>query len=181
MKAGGAVVAEDEASALGADEAPVGVDVGRPRPLLCLEGRRIVLGADDVSLGQLDGPRRHAVVTRVIGSRAADTVHKLLIILHNRVTRILTSARVTRVVRAVDVAVDNLVLGPDGELGQTRVMEELATAGHVAPRHLAPVALPAYTTHVSARPAGLAPELLHAHLVRVDPDTATPDPRAPRT
>ena len=132
MKAGGAVVAEDEAPALGADEAPVGVDVGRPRPLLGLERRRVVLGADDVSLGQLDGPRRHAVVPRVVGGGAADTVHQLLIILHDRVTRILTGARVARMVRAVDGTIDNLVLGPDSELGQTRVMKELATAGHVA-------------------------------------------------
>ena len=145
--------------------------MGRLRALLALEGRHVVLWADDVCLGQLDGPRRHAVVPRVVGGGAADTMHQLLIILHDRVTWILTSARVTRVVRAVDGAVDNLVLGPDSELGQTRVMEELATAGHVAPRHLAPVTLPAHTTHVSARPAGLAPELLHAHLVRVDPDT----------
>ena len=39
------------------------------------------------------------------------------------------------------------------------------------PSDLVPVALPAHTAHVSVLPAGLAPELVHAHLVRVDPDT----------
>ena len=150
--------------------APVSVHVGRLRPLLAREERHVVLGADDVCLGQLDSPTQ-AVVPGVIGGGAQDAVHQLLIVLHDWVSRVLTGAGAARVVRPVDEPVDNLVLGPDGELGQTRVVEELAAAGHVAPCDLVPVALPAHPAHVSALPAGLAPELVHAHLVRVDPDT----------
>ena len=58
----------------------------------------------------------------MIGGGAADAMHQFLVILHDRVTRILTGACVTRVVRAVDGAIDSLVLGPDCELGQIRVM-----------------------------------------------------------
>ena len=55
VEAGGAVVTEDEAPTLGADEAPVSVHVSCPRPLLAREERRVVLGADDVFLGQRAG------------------------------------------------------------------------------------------------------------------------------
>ena len=164
VETGGAVVAHDQFAPLGADEAPVGVHVGRPSPLLALGGRGVVLGADDVSLGQLDRARGHAVVTCVIGGGAAETMHQLLIVLHYRVTRVLTGARVTRVIWAVHVTVDNLVLGPDGELGQTRVVEVLTAPGHVAAGHVS-VALPAHRAHVSPRQAGLAFELVRAHLV----------------
>ena len=114
-------------------------------------------------VSELDSPR-HTVVPGVIGGGAPDAVHQLLIVLHDWVSRVLTGAGAARVVRPVDEPVDNLVLGPDGELGQSLVVEELAAAGHVALCDLVPVALPAHIT-------GLAPELVHACLVRVDPDT----------
>ena len=130
-----------------------------------------MFGTDDVRLGQLDGARSYALVSAVVGRGTADTMDKFLVVFHHGITWIVTGARVTRVVRAVDGAIDNLVLRPDGELGQTRFMEELSTSRHVATCQLPSLTLSTHSTHVSASSTVQTFKLLHTHFIRVDPDT----------
>ena len=120
-----------------------------------------MLGTDDVSLGQLDGPRRHAVVPRVVGGGAADTVHQLLIVLHHGVLGVVTGACVTGVVRTVDTGIGQLVLGPDGVPGQTLGVIPLATARHLAPGGHHITGGVTHSTLMLTNGALVTPELLH--------------------
>ena len=114
METSWTVVAHDQCSSLGADKTPVGVDMGGSTTLLGLGRRFVMFGTDDVSLGDLNGASSHTVVTSMVSSGTPDTVHQLLIVFHHRVTWIITSTRVARVVRTVEAAIVNLVLWPDG-------------------------------------------------------------------
>ena len=74
VEAGRTFLAAQQTAALGADEAPVGVDVTVGPALLTL-GRSEVFGTDDVRLGDLDGARSHTVVPCVVGCGTLRAVH----------------------------------------------------------------------------------------------------------
>ena len=119
----------EQAAALGADEAPGGVDVGSGGAFLCLD-RFVMFGTDDVRLGDLYRSCSNTVIPGVICCRALGAVHKLPAVLHHGVLRVVTSAGVAGVGWTVDTVVVDLGLRPDCVSGETGGVVTLTTAGH---------------------------------------------------
>ena len=89
-----------------------------------------MLGTDDVRLGDLNGASSHAVIPRMVGGGTSQTVHQLLVVLHDGVLGVVAGAGVAGVGRAVDVPLTDLGLGPDGVPGETGGVVVLPTPGH---------------------------------------------------
>ena len=69
-------------------------------PFLILGRWSVMLGTDDICLGDLNSASSHTEVATVVGCGAPHTMHQLLIVLHDRVPDIVTGTGVTGMVWA---------------------------------------------------------------------------------
>ena len=79
----------------------------------------------------MDTRHQHSL-TCMVSSRTTNTMHKFIVVLHQRIAWIVTGARVARMVGTINVSTACFVLRPDGVTCQTRQVIPFAAIGHLA-------------------------------------------------